>query len=331
MKSNLKKLAANVLVLSLVMIPTAFAQGVSNASSTPVTVPSAKAAPALNLTSPSTDTPAPVSVASTSTDVARPEIAASSTPALPLILQGSVTTMQDATTTQPAVTSQVLENTANPELATSSGITSTPLKDSSTSTPATQPMPLLTAASSVIPFPVDESTSSVDVVAQNIDTTPPPPQPIVPEPQLEVQKLAAVIVIDAAPQPEFTFALTGKQIPTIRKVESKDGSTVTVEAIAAPITSRVDNVKGEVAVSGQCTDAYFVVLLFKNANDYADDPRSYIVNRAYPCVGGAFSYSIADLPSTLPNGNYYLLVGEEGSKGSWKPITSQTEITINKK
>ena len=310
------------LLMILSITQTAFAQVAANASSTPAAADSNTALIDTSSNNTATSTLATSTSAMPTLNLATQQ---------PLVLQGSVSVMQDATTTQPAVTSQVLESTTNPELASSTDTTSMRLVDSSTSTPATLSTTLLDAASSAIPFPVDESASLVDVVAQNIVATPLPALPIVSEPQREVKKPTVAAVIDATPEPEFTFALTGKQIPTIRKVESKDGNSVAEQEVAAPVMSTVDNVKGEISVSGECSDAYFVVLLFKNANDYADDPRSYIVNRAYPCVGGAFSYSIADLPSSLPNGNYYLLVGEEGSRGAWKPITSQTEITINKK
>lgn len=131
-------------------------------------------------------------------------------------------------------------------------------------------------------------------------------------------------------KPDYSFALTGATIPAKRSVENEDGNVVGEETVAAPLTSSVDNTTGVVTVSGQCSDHYYVVLLFKNATDYANDRRSYIVNRAYPCVGNTFSYAISELPKTLQNGNYYLLVGEEGKSGTWKPITELTEITINK-
>ena len=72
------------------------------------------------------------------------------------------------------------------------------------------------------------------------------------------------------------------------------------------------------------------MLLFKNATDYAESPSSYIVNRAYPCVSGTFTYSISQLPHTLSDGTYYLMVAQEGTTGTWKPLTSLSAITINK-
>jgi hypothetical protein len=145
----------------------------------------------------------------------------------------------------------------------------------------------------------------------------PVPEPIV----LDTEELT--------PSPDFAFALTGRQIPTKRKVENAEGKVIREEAVSAPLSSTVDNANGVMHVSGSCSDAYFVVLLFKNQNDYADDPSSYIVNRAYPCVAGAYSYSISELPFGLKDGTYYLLIGQQGERGAWTPITGLTEISIN--
>ncbi len=100
--------------------------------------------------------------------------------------------------------------------------------------------------------------------------------------------------------------------------------------VAAPAETEIDATTGVMSVSGACASPYFVVLLFKNQMDYEVDPRSFILNRAYPCEGGAYDYSIDRLPPTLENGTYYLMVGEQGERGPWTPATGLTEITINR-
>jgi hypothetical protein len=124
--------------------------------------------------------------------------------------------------------------------------------------------------------------------------------------------------VDMTPAPEFAFALTGNSMPT-----EKDDVPVTTA-----LTSVVDNAHGVMRVSGKCSATYYVVLLFRHPDDYKKDPRSYVVNRAYPCEGGSFSYVISDLPEGLADGIYYLLIGEQGERGPWAPITEQTEVTI---
>ena len=73
-----------------------------------------------------------------------------------------------------------------------------------------------------------------------------------------------------------------------------------------------------------------MVLIFKNQTDYEADPRSFIMNRAYPCENGTYSYSIDRLPPTLTNGTYYLMIADQGERGPWTPATGLTEITINR-
>ena len=331
-----KKILALALTLSLFAAPVAFAHDVpADASSSTAVVstdtsatnqaPDAAAVALPDAQTPPTDTTTPADV---------PDAASStvSTDA-PVDLQGSGASVQDATNTQEALGSDIVESTTNPENASSTDTVAIPLVgDTGTTTPATQSVDIVEATTTSSEAPViEESTSTLDVVAQNIDTTPVPDITTADTPIPATQaRHAALRVADLAPQPEFTFALTGKHISSKRKVQAQDGAATGEEVVTAPLTPQVDNATGEITVAGQCSAPEFVVLLFKNPNDYVDDPRSYIVNRAYPCVNGAFSYSIDNLPPTLPNGNYYLLVGQQGSNGAWEPITSITEVTINK-
>jgi hypothetical protein len=123
--------------------------------------------------------------------------------------------------------------------------------------------------------------------------------------------------------------MTGKKLATQRTVKTPDGKEH-IEAVAAAVTPEIDNTTGTMRIGGACDDTYFVVLLFRNQDDYARDPRSYILNKAFPCENKSFSYDIAELPSSLSNGTYYLLVGSQGERGAWTPITGLTEITINR-
>ncbi len=311
MKNYFKNLLALTTLASLVVAQSALAQ---TASSSPLSTSVASSSIAAQA-------PAAPDATSTPPTSSIPEVVATSTNIQEIYIQSSVSpALQDTANAQPAVTSKVLESTANPETATTSQSISIPLviDPATSSTTASQPIVPLPSVDPGVP--VDQSTTALHIVALKFipDTA-------------TVDKISQEVTVqELTPQPDFTFALTGKQVPTQRNIEDKNGTVLGEETVATPLGSQVDNSKGEVLVSGSCADTNFVVLLFKNATDYAQDPRSYVVNRAYPCVGGVFSYSVSNLPSTLPNGNYYLLIGEEGNKGSWKPITSQTEITITK-
>jgi hypothetical protein len=239
------------------------------------------------------------------------------------------TPLQDTTNTQDTVEGSTLQGASNPEdlatttvaidaTATSTDATSTPIELQATSTPETIAV---------------ESSTTLDVVAADVqpsDAAEPQQQDLPADmPPAPLAQEAAIPVADLAPKPEYTFAMTGKRIAAKRIIRDAAGKTQ-AEDIAQTITPAIDNATGIMQVSGSCSNTYYVILLFKNQDDYARDPKSYILDKAYPCASGNFSYQIADLPDSLEDGTYYLLVGEEGDKGPWAPITQLTEITINK-
>ena len=254
-------------------------------------------------------------------------------------------TVQDASSGQTALAGDSLESTADPQSASStdpSSILVVPAASSTTddtATGATTSLPIAPPA----PEPaatVFASTSTADVISADVaaaTSSDPdaadPSQPSEPHDTRQVIATSSVaIAIPLAalqPSPEYSFALSGSAIPTVATSVAPDGSTrsATIDAALAPV---VDNASGAITVSGQCSDDYFVVLLYAHEQDYANDPSSYILNKAYPCALGSFTYSIRDLPHSLPAGTYYLLVGQEGKTGAWKPITSLSPITITR-
>jgi hypothetical protein len=130
---------------------------------------------------------------------------------------------------------------------------------------------------------------------------------------------------------EFEFTLTGKQVPVKKTQATSEVFSAGNEVVEVAPTPIVDSETGKMTIAGECNNVWYVVILYKTARDYARDPRSHILNQTYPCEGGQFSYTISELPSTLPRGTYYLLVGEQGDRGGWTPITALTEISINNK
>ncbi len=306
-----KKILALTVTASLFAAPLAYAQSIpADASTTPTVADSA---------STTITTPAP---AISTTPVGQTD----TTIILPIDLQGASTSVQNTANTQDTLTGNTLENTTNPESATTTDATSTPVVNDPTAT-TTDPINLgqNTSDASSTPVVADDASTTLDVVAEDVTKDLP-----VPDEQPAPVPLVLVAKRELTPDTIFTFALTGRQIAAKQIVTSKDGTKTGEQTVTAKLAPQIDNASGVLSVSGQCSDVYFVVLLYRGANDYADDPSSYIVNRAYPCVGGSYSYSIADLPNNLANGEYYLLVGQEGERGTWTPITSLTEITINK-
>ncbi len=225
--------------------------------------------------------------------------------------------VQETANVQEMIEGVVLENTANPE---------------TESVDELEVIGVVTATSTaeVIEVVVDPEVDDVpaeeviieepilDVVAESLPTDP------MPEVVRVEEAPVAVIEMKADVDPAYVVSLSGKTIPT-KKRGVIGTSDLTVQA-----HMDVDAATGVLTVSGTCASPYFVVLIFKNQTDYEMDPRSFIVNRAYPCVNGAYSYSIDRLPPTLQNGTYYLMIGEQGERGPWTPATGLTEIAINR-
>lgn len=269
--------------------------------------------------------PAPtetVTVTEPVSEVAAPGEAIEPAPATELLVetvpqtetQPEIVVVQDTANTQDTVTADVLQGTEDPvELAT----TTVAVEQLATTTEEIL-LPEEIPAESV---PLQEDVV-LDVVAHDVIPEPEPVAKTVPD--------VPVLILsqeDLTPRPEYTFAMTGKRLPTRRVVETPDGKDHE-QVVAATITPQIDSA-GTMHLSGACSNTYFVVLLFRNQDDYARDPHSYVINKAFPCENGTFAYQVSDLPDTL-SGTYYLLIGEEGEKGPWAPITGLTEVTINK-
>lgn len=368
MKTYLKKITALTMIVSFSFVQFAFAQ--SDTSSTDASSATAPSQTSDASTAPDTTASAPATTDNSSTpivaptDSSSPTTTASAPPSTTSGSSSSTVDPQDAGSVsvqdtsgdgQSTVTGDMLESTADPQSATSSDTEIIVVDATSSSATSTaddgQPLPIGGDTGTSTVGTINSSTSSADVVAQNIDpnastapdtssnsinstdllpttdasTTDQSTQQTLPQPQA-----VSIPIADLAPQPQYSFAITGTSIPATKMVQNSDGTVTQTTVSSETLSPAIDNTSGTVTVSGACSAAYFVVLLFKNATDYADDPSSYLVNKAYPCTQGTFTYSIAQLPYALPNGNYYLMVAQEGTTGTWTPLTTLSEITINR-
>ncbi len=83
---------------------------------------------------------------------------------------------------------------------------------------------------------------------------------------------------------------------------------------------------------GACDDEEVVIALYKKIEEYAADPLATIVTRVRLCVNGSYSYALRDLPVSLPDGRYYLLVSERFGAGfPQTPLSALAEITLERK
>lgn len=83
--------------------------------------------------------------------------------------------------------------------------------------------------------------------------------------------------------------------------------------------------------SGNCRKDYFVVLAFRQSGDYAENPRNFVYNKAFPCQSGNYHYELKDLSVDTEEGIYYFMVAEEGLRGPWQPITALQPVRIEAK
>lgn len=138
------------------------------------------------------------------------------------------------------------------------------------------------------------------------------------------------------PKPRLSFAIQNslpvyiKELPWKPTTESKDEKGQTNSVPPPNIASAGD--PNSFAVNGTCAKEYFTVLLFRNQDDYANDPSTAIFNKAFRCANGNFNQTFTDqdFPSNLPDGNYYLVTGDQGTRGTWQPHSLIQIITINR-
>ncbi len=152
-------------------------------------------------------------------------------------------------------------------------------------------------------------------------------------PEATTTKVAQLNEEDLKPKKEYTFDINGAAIATDavpdwsspESPKKEEGGEVTV----APVVDL--DTPHELTVSGECTDAYYVVLIYKDREGYDTNPSSYIYNRAYPCGNGHYSYALSELPFSLESGTFYLLLAGQGNTGPWKPISALLPIGITVK
>ncbi len=251
-----------------------------------------------------------------------PDEASTEAPIVPEVSSEQESVQQTAPA-QESVTGDVLEGTENPEMGTSTESEILVVEEATTTEPTIEVIELVETTENVVPEETPVETP------EEIPMPPPEELTIVAETLTTVVETVGeefVPLKDANDtlDPEYVLAISGKTIPT------KKARAIGIVPVTVPVATAVDPETGIMTVSGSCASTYFVVLLFKNQTDYENDPRSAIVNRAYSCENGSYSYSIDRLPALLPNGTYYLMIGEQGESGSWTPASGLTEISINR-
>lgn len=170
--------------------------------------------------------------------------------------------------------------------------------------------------------PVVDVEENEEIVAEPVETTT--------EEQKEYKEI--IYISELKPKSAYRFSITTNKIKankSERGIAASEFSTKKAES-TSDITPTLEDDGGTLSFSGTCNDTYFVVLLYKNEDDYVENPASYILNKAFECVNNSFHYKISQLPAKLADGKYYLLIGSQGTRGTWTPISSLNEIEINR-
>ncbi len=232
---------------------------------------------------------------------------------------------QETAPSQTTIESSLLETTVNPQV-----------------DPGTPAVPDAVLPDNTDPVaPIDQTpVEAVEVPAPDVAPDVSIPVPVV-DPSINIQPIVAdevpditpMDVVELKPKKEYTFELQGRAIPTNAKTDWTKSQTekekiTPTKQVTSSVSLDLAPDQETLEVSGLCKDPYYVVLLYKSAEDYDKSPSSYIFNKAFDCVGGNYTYAISDLPKDLASGTYYLLIGGQGNKGGWKPISSLSPIII---
>jgi hypothetical protein len=242
---------------------------------------------------------------------------------------GEIPPLQETYNEQEALPPDILASTTEVILATSTA----EFADVPEEVPVTEEEILSTEE-----LPPDEVLLTEELPVEVVPET--LPQDVLPEPQsAEVvvpQQEVSISLKELEPKPEFVLSVnTGKKVPAKRMVKRQvfeHGKMMMREEVQTITTEPQLSVDqdGRMTISGQCLQKYYVVMVYRNATDYDRDRASAIVNRAYECEGGSFTYRLDRLPNTLPDGTYFILIGEQGETGTWVPSSALMEVTINR-
>lgn len=87
-----------------------------------------------------------------------------------------------------------------------------------------------------------------------------------------------------------------------------------------------------ILIDGVCSAKYYSIMLFTNKEDFEKDPAKAVINRAVLCENGKYSFSLdsKNLPLSMTDGNYYLILGDQGEGETPKPADVPVELNIKK-
>ncbi len=126
--------------------------------------------------------------------------------------------------------------------------------------------------------------------------------------------------------------LTSRSIPSIISLPWQDvtEARARLKDLSGRVSVSYDAEREDIVLDGTCNEDYYVVLVFRGANDYKQRPGSAIYNSASIC-NGAFSVALGPIVESIGSmkaGTYYLLVASQSETGAWIPISSVVPFQV---
>ncbi len=126
--------------------------------------------------------------------------------------------------------------------------------------------------------------------------------------------------------------LTSRSIPSIISLPWQDvtEARARLKDLSGRVSVSYDAEREDIVLDGTCNEDYYVVLVFRGANDYQQRPGSAIYNSASIC-NGAFSVALGPVVESIGSlkaGTYHLLVASQTESGSWIPISSVVPFQV---
>jgi len=127
-------------------------------------------------------------------------------------------------------------------------------------------------------------------------------------------------------EPEVGFAIqplsqgfTDLEVEPPRGGSTSGNDKYDLKKFPAPETFRTFNrTEKELSISGNCSDKYYTIIIYKKGIDYRDKPSAAVFNTAFDCPsGGLFNRKISLSDINLGGSDYYVIVANQGNEGTW--------------
>ncbi len=119
--------------------------------------------------------------------------------------------------------------------------------------------------------------------------------------------------------------LTGRAIQSVISLPWQDVNEAKkrLKELSGSASVTYDAEREDIVLDGTCNEEYYVVLIFRKADDYQKNPNTAVYNSASQC-SGSFSVALGPIIESIGNlkaGTYHILVASQSEGGGWIPIS----------